>query len=123
MYKYVFFDFNGTLIDDCNLCLKILNWICEEYNLPNVSKRKYRSIFTFPVYNYYVALGFKVSHEDFSIIGDRFHYFYNKYSFSIAIYFYYMYRNCMVRSKNSGHTENPALVKRRRNICMILQFL
>ena len=81
MIKYVFFDFNGTLIDDCNLCLKILNWICEEYNLPNVSKRKYRSIFTFPVYNYYVALGFKVSHEDFSIIGDRFHYFYNKYSY------------------------------------------
>ena len=37
MYKYVFFDFNGTLIDDCNLCLKILNWICKEYNLPNVS--------------------------------------------------------------------------------------
>jgi len=82
MYKNVILDFNGTLIDDCDLCLDILNIICKEHNLPSVTKRKYKSIFTFPVYLYYVECGFKVDDESFAKVGNRFHEIYNARSYS-----------------------------------------
>lgn len=81
MYKTIIFDFNGTLIDDCQLCLDILNWICKEYGLGHVSMEKYMDIFTFPVYKYYAELGFDTSVESFKIIGQKFHNYYNKLSY------------------------------------------
>lgn len=90
MYKTVIFDFNGTLIDDCQLCLDILNWICEEYNLGYVSMEKYKDIFTFPVYKYYAELGFDTSTEAFKIVGQKFHNYYNKLSYDQVKLFPYV---------------------------------
>ena len=81
MYKTIIFDFNGTLLDDCDCCLKILNFLCNEYNLPPVSKEKYLSIFTFPVYLYYKDCGFNTEFEEFKIVGDKFHKYYNELSY------------------------------------------
>ena len=84
MYKTYIFDFNGTLLDDCDLCLKILNYLTSEYGLGNVSMEKYKEIFTFPVYLYYKELGFDTSFDSFSIIAKKFHQYYNKLSYSEA---------------------------------------
>ena len=81
MKKTIIFDFNGTLIDDCDLCLKILNYLCKENNLPSVSKKQYMDIFTFPVYLYYKELGFNTNIEQFKIIGNKFHAYYNDLSY------------------------------------------
>ena len=81
MYKTVIFDFNGTLIDDCDLCLDILNLLCEEYNIGRVSKKKYLDIFTFPVYLYYKELGFNTNEEEFKLVGSKFHAYYNELSY------------------------------------------
>ena len=81
MYKTVIFDFNGTLIDDCDLCLKILNFLTKEYNLKEVSMEHYREIFTFPVYLYYKQLGFDTSKEAFSVVAKKFHAYYNELSY------------------------------------------
>lgn len=81
MYKTIIFDFNGTLIDDCKLCLKILNYLCKEYNIKKVSKRKYLDIFTFPVYLYYKELGFNTNEEEFKVVGSKFHTYYNDLSY------------------------------------------
>ena len=81
MYKTIIFDFNGTLIDDCNLCLKILNYLCKEYGIKRVSKKKYLDIFTFPVYLYYKALGFNTNEEEFKSVGSKFHAYYNNLSY------------------------------------------
>ena len=81
MKKTIIFDFNGTLIDDCDLCLKILNYLCKEYNLPPVSMEKYKSIFTFPVYLYYKECGFNTDIEHFKIVGNKFHAYYNDLSY------------------------------------------
>lgn len=81
MYNTLIFDFNGTLIDDCDVCLEILNILCKENNLPLVSKRKYKSIFTFPVSSYYKIVGFDTSSKSFEKIGNRFHEFYNVLSY------------------------------------------
>lgn len=80
MYENIIFDFNGTLIDDCSLCLKILNFLTKEYNLEEVSMDKYKEIFTFPVFLYYKELGFDTSKESFAIIARKFHKYYNALS-------------------------------------------
>lgn len=82
MYKTYIFDFNGTLLDDCDVCLKILNLLTEEYGLGKVSMEEYRSIFTFPVYLYYKQLGFDTSKEAFAIIAKKFHEYYNELSYN-----------------------------------------
>lgn len=84
VYKNLIFDFNGTLLDDCTLCLKILNVLCKKYNIKHVSKKYYKEIFTFPVINYYKTLGFDVSNDNFKKIGNEFHSMYNKLSYSEA---------------------------------------
>ncbi len=84
MYKNLIFDFNGTLLDDCDVCLKIHNVLCKEYNLKPVSKKYYKEIFTFPVINYYKVLGFDVTNDNFKKIGNEFHNMYNALSYSEA---------------------------------------
>ena len=48
-YKYIIFDFNGTIIDDVQLCLDLLNEILKLEELPLVDMEKYKNIFTFPI--------------------------------------------------------------------------
>ena len=40
-YKYIIFDFNGTIIDDVQLCLDLLNEILKLEELPLVDMEKY----------------------------------------------------------------------------------
>ena len=42
MVKHVFLDFNGTLLDDLDLCLELLNWMLKDQNKPLVEKNKYK---------------------------------------------------------------------------------
>ena len=52
------FDFNGTIINDVDLCLDILNKMLVSANHNTVTKEKYLSIFTFPIIDYYIKAGF-----------------------------------------------------------------
>ena len=56
--KTVIFDFNGTILDDLDLCFNILNKMLNMYNHPSISKGRYLDIFTFPVIEYYKKAGF-----------------------------------------------------------------
>ena len=53
MIKNVFFDFNGTLIDDIDLTLDIENKLLVQRGLNAVTKEFYLDNFCFPVINYY----------------------------------------------------------------------
>ena len=44
-YDYLVLDFNGTIIDDVDLCLNILNHLLEERNYKKVSLEEYKHIF------------------------------------------------------------------------------
>jgi phosphoglycolate phosphatase len=70
MIKHVFFDFNGTIIDDLDLCLELLNDILKKHDRPTVDIKRYKEIFTFPIKDYYIAAGVdftKDSYEDLAI--------------------------------------------------------
>jgi len=70
--KTIFFDFNGTIIDDVELCLNILNEMLESCGHQKVSYEKYKEIFGFPVKDYYVKAGFDFSKESFEDLSGVF---------------------------------------------------
>ena len=39
-FKYVIFDFNGTILDDVDLCLSLLNEMLNLKGLPSITKEK-----------------------------------------------------------------------------------
>ena len=74
-YANIFFDWNGTLINDVDLCVELLNQMLIENAHRPVSKDKYRQIFTFPIRDYYVKAGFSFppnGHDSFDQLAQDF---------------------------------------------------
>lgn len=71
-YDHIFLDFNGTILDDVDLCLNLLNEMLEEKHLCRIDKERYREIFTFPIVDYYRAAGFDFSDYTFDELARRF---------------------------------------------------
>lgn len=63
----IIWDWNGTLLDDVDECIRCINRLLQQRNLPLLTKKVYRSIFTFPVKEYYRAAGFDFEKEDFEM--------------------------------------------------------
>lgn len=75
--KYVIFDFNGTIVDDVDLCLASLNRLIDKYlNRKHVSKEEYREVFSFPIIDYYSNVGFDFETLDWYKIAREFHDYY-----------------------------------------------
>lgn len=70
--SHVIWDWNGTLFDDVDMCVEILNELLEKYNLARITKSTYRGIFSFPVRRYYERLGFDFDRLSFESIADEF---------------------------------------------------
>jgi len=68
----IIWDFNGTIIDDLDLCLNILNEMLADKGLKRVSKKRYLEIFTFPIKDYYLLAGFNFEGYTFEDIGKEF---------------------------------------------------
>ncbi len=56
MIKHVIWDWNGTLVDDVNLCVDILNHVLVGHMKPRISVDSYRRKFFFPVAKFYESL-------------------------------------------------------------------
>lgn len=68
----VIFDWNGTLIDDVDLCLGLLNDMLKKRKLETLDLERYRQIFTFPVIEYYKKAGIDVENESFDDLAVEF---------------------------------------------------
>ena len=68
-YQQVIWDWNGTLLDDKDICVDIMNRILSRRALPPLSTEKYCSVFGFPVKDYYRRLGFDFRVEPFEDIS------------------------------------------------------
>jgi phosphoglycolate phosphatase len=76
-YNHIIWDWNGTLINDVDVCVSSMNCVLEKYNKQLINKEIYRSIFDFPVKYYYEKAGFDFNEVDFSIVGMEFIHTYN----------------------------------------------
>ncbi|MGN0457295.1 MAG: HAD family hydrolase [Acutalibacteraceae bacterium] len=58
--KTIVWDWNGTLLNDVDLNINIVNKMLTEFNIQTISKDYYRCIFSFPIFAFYKKLGFKI---------------------------------------------------------------
>lgn len=71
-YTHIFWDWNGTLLDDAWLCIEVMNGLLEKYRLPLLTLERYHDLFDFPVRAYYQRLGFDFEKTPFEIVGSEF---------------------------------------------------
>ena len=70
--KHIIWDWNGTLLNDVDHAVQVMNTLLVEHELPQLHKEHYRQIFDFPVINYYKALGFNFEKESFENLCHKF---------------------------------------------------
>lgn len=63
----IIWDWNGTLLNDIQLCVQTINEMLDKRNLPLLSVNDYKDVFSFPVKNYYQKIGFDFEVEPFEI--------------------------------------------------------
>ena len=70
--RAIIWDWNGTLLNDTDLCLNCMNSLLTARELKMLNKNQYKDIFTFPVKDYYEQAGFDFSKENFEIPATEF---------------------------------------------------
>ena len=65
-YRYILWDWNGTLFNDVSLCHEIANEILGQQGIPAQTLEQYRHDFEFPVVHYYQKMGW-----DFSVMPNE----------------------------------------------------
>ena len=76
MIKYIFLDFNGTIINDVDLCLNLLNEILVKQGSKCLSTKEYKNVFCFPIRKYYIDAGIDFNKDSFEDLAI---WFINKY--------------------------------------------
>lgn len=72
MNEYVIWDFNGTILDDTDLCVEIENKMRVARGYPLMTAEHYRSIFRFPIEDYYRDAGVELTDESYQEIAHEF---------------------------------------------------
>lgn len=71
--KIVIWDWNGTLINDVDASIFVMNSMLAERGLPVMKSRAdYHEVFGFPVFEYYKRLGLDFEREPFEILAKVF---------------------------------------------------
>lgn len=72
MIKNVIWDWNGTLLNDMDVCIESMNIMLKKRNLKTLNLDSYREKFCFPVKQYYQAIGFNFEEEPFAELAKEF---------------------------------------------------
>jgi phosphoglycolate phosphatase len=70
--RSIIWDWNGTLLNDLDLCVSTINVLLKKRNLTLLNSKTYKAVFSFPVKDYYEAVGFDFAKEDFAIPANEF---------------------------------------------------
>lgn len=68
----IIWDWNGTLLDDVDLCLESINAMLAERGMNSLTLGRYRDVFTFPVIDYYRVVGFDFIREPWETVAMDF---------------------------------------------------
>lgn len=85
-YKHIIWDWNGTIFNDVDLCVELINQLLEERGIQTLSNDDYKRVFTIPVKNYYAAIGFDFEKEPFEIVGKKWMDEYERRKFECGLY-------------------------------------
>lgn len=70
--KNIIWDWNGTLLNDVEMCIDCMNQLLIPRDLPKLELNRYREVFTFPVQDYYEKVGIDFNQDPFDEIGHQF---------------------------------------------------
>lgn len=72
-YSHIIWDWNGTLFDDTNWCIEVMNHLLTSRGLKNIgSIEEYHEKFCFPIIDYYTSLGFDFERDSFETLASEF---------------------------------------------------
>lgn len=70
--KSIIWDWNGTLLNDLDICISCINSLLKARDLPLLEVDYYKEVFAFPVKDYYSIIGFDFTREDFEVPAREF---------------------------------------------------
>ena len=76
-YDSIIWDWNGTLLNDVDIVVETINQLLSDRNLTLLTIERYLDVFTFPVRDYYMQIGFDFHNEPFEIPALQFIEIYN----------------------------------------------
>jgi len=68
----IIWDWNGTMLNDAQYCVTCMNKVLTKRDMRLIDISDYRTHFTFPVKDYYEAIGFNFKLEDFEVPAMEF---------------------------------------------------
>lgn len=84
-YKNVVWDWNGTLLDDVNVSVATINRMLSKKQLGELTVEEYKSIFGFPVKDYYEGIGFDFKRDDWDAVSCDFVDIYDELSKNVML--------------------------------------
>jgi phosphoglycolate phosphatase len=72
MIRHIIWDWNGTLVDDVDLCVEILNQELTIRNISEISVRHYKQKFFFPVNEFYKTLGLPSNGTEYECLNKTY---------------------------------------------------
>lgn len=70
--RTIFWDFNGTLLDDTSISIEAMNILLQKRGLAPIDEDQYKKVFGFPVKDYYQRLGLTFKEESFEDVSSEF---------------------------------------------------
>ena len=71
-YRHIVWDWNGTLLDDVDYSIAVMNGLLARRGLPRLDRQRYHDLFDFPVRDYYHRLGFDAARDNFEQLSVEF---------------------------------------------------
>jgi phosphoglycolate phosphatase len=71
-YTTIIWDWNGTLLNDIKLCVEIVSELAEAHRKTPLTMEEYRSVFGFPIVDYYKKIGIDLEQESFEQLTQKF---------------------------------------------------
>lgn len=71
-FDNILWDWNGTLLNDVEIAVSVINQLLGHRKLKQLSLAQYLDVFTFPVRDYYTLIGFDLVNEPFEIPANQY---------------------------------------------------
>lgn len=101
--KNIIWDWNGTLLNDVEYVLEVINPLLDQHGLKRQTVDSYKEVFGFPVRDYYLKMGFDLEKNCFSKLSDYFHERY--YGNFTKCEIFPSAKNCLQKFSENGKTQ------------------
>ena len=72
-YSHIIWDWNGTLFNDVNWCIEVINIMLSKRGLKTIrGVKEYHNVFCFPIIQYYQNVGFSFNDESFEDLAKEY---------------------------------------------------